>query len=205
MKRIVRFAAGLGLAALSTSALASVDQIPGGPCTLDGDRGLTERDIYRIEHLTSARTGGIAAALGAESAEDRATVSNIFSGGLYPIAAMPEGTYKCRTIKLGGMSDLVVYQWFKCEVSSGNGVLTLRKVTGSQNFTGTLEPAGSGLLFKGALSYGYETTAKRYGDDPERDQVGCVTKDFEDGTSFVLELPYPVFESLHDVIELRRE
>ena len=204
MKRPDRLAASLALVLATSPALASVEQIPGGPCTIPTDAGLTDRDTYRIEHLASARTAGLAAALKAESADDRAAVSSLFEAGLSPIVSMPEGDYRCRTLKLGGMSDLVVYAWFTCAVAAEAGGLTIRKTTGSQNFSGALVPAGSGLLYTGVLVYGDENAAKPYGSDPERDQVGCVTKDFEDGSGFVLELPYPQFESVFDVIELRR-
>lgn len=205
MTRFSRLAACLFANLLPTASPASVEQILGGPCTVPADSGLTDRDLYRVEHLTSSRTGGLAAALKAESAPDRAIISGLFEAGLSPIASMPEGSYQCRTLKMGGLSDLVVYQWFTCEVGNQEGALTIRKVSGSQNFVGTLTPAGAGLLYKGVLTYGDEAEAKPYGSDPERDQVGCVTKDFEDGSSFVLELPYPVFESQHDVIELKRQ
>ncbi len=198
-------AAAIALSVLASPTLASVEQIVGGPCTVPDDAGLTDRDVYRIEHLVSSRTGGLAEAMRAESSADRAAVSMLFQNGLYPVAAMPEGQYQCRTIKLGGISELVVYQWFACEVTRARDTLTLSKTTGSQRFEGTLVPAGSGLLYRGALTYGYETTPVAYGDDAKRDQVGCVTKDAEDGTHFVLELPYPVFESRHDVIELVRK
>lgn len=204
IRQALAVVAALAFLTPSASALASVAQIPGGPCTLPGDHGLSERDVYRIEHLTSARTGGLAAAMRSDNAEDRQTVSALYEAGLHPVSSLPEGAYQCRTIKLGGISDLVVYQWFNCEVGAEDGVLMLRKVTGSQNFSGTLEPAGAGFLFKGALTYGYEDAYVRYGEDATRDQVGCLTRDFEDGSNFILELPYPQFESLHDVIVLRK-
>lgn len=193
------------LLALPSAAEAGVAQIAGSACSPIAEMQLTDRDTYRIEHLTSSRTAGLAEALRAESAEDRASVSELFSNGLYPISDMPEGDYQCRTIKLGGLSEVVVYQWFTCEISRADGVLHIAKTSGSQNFSGTLTPAGSGLLYRGALTYGYETEATGYGENAERDQVGCVTKDAEDGMHFVLELPYPVFESRHDVIELVRK
>lgn len=196
--------ASLLLAALSTTSLASVEQIAGTPCTLDGDHDLTESDQYRINHLFTARTMGLAQAMRAENADDRAYVSDMFQAGLYPVSFMPAGLYRCRTIKLGGLSDLIIYQWFECAVGADeDGTLTLRKTTGSQNFVGTLQPAGAGLLFRGAGHYGYEDDTRRYGDDEERNEVGCLTKDAEDGTRFVLEEPFPQFESLHDIIELQ--
>ena len=205
MSPLKSLAACLALAGLATPAVASVEQIAGNPCTVPSDAALTDRDAYRIEHLVSSRTAGLAEALRADSIEDRTGLSRLFENGLAPISIMPEGAYQCRTIKLGGISELTVYQWFTCEVTPSGDGLTLSKTSGSQNFTGTLTQAGDGLLYKGTLRYGYEDRPVAYGADPERDQIGCVTKDAEDGTHFVLELPYPVFESRHDVIELVRK
>ena len=80
--------------------------------------------------------------------------------------------------------------------------MILRKTSGSQRFFGLLSQAGNGLTYRGALSYGYETELMSYGDDEERNQVGCLSQIADEAGHLVLELPEPIFESAHDVIEL---
>ncbi len=82
--------------------------------------------------------------------------------------------------------------------------MVIRKTSGSQRFLGFLSEAGDSLAYRGALSYGYEEQMKLYGQDNERNQVGCLSAVDPDMNHFVLELPEPVFESFHDVIELKR-
>lgn len=168
------------------------------------DIDLSERDAVRLAQLEQSRLRGLSASLLGESAEERSAVAAIFSDGLAPPdpGALP-GRYECRTIKLGGLLPLIVYGWFRCEIGEdAGGSFSIAKVTGSQNFTGTLFPgeAGSGLIFRGASHYGDEGP-RDYGDDPERDEVGCFSA--AGNGHFVLELPFPVLESAHDVIEFR--
>jgi len=198
----VTLAIGLALA-LVQPALAA-EQVSGEPCLASDSMGLTARDQYRISHLSASRTQGLAEALRAGNSKDRGDVSALFADGLAPLSEVKQGKYQCRTIKLGGNLPLVVYQWFSCEISQEDGALTLRKLTGSQNFFGTLVPAGPGYLYKGALHYGYEREVTLYGTTKDRDQVGCLVNASANGSRLVLELPMPVFESQHDVIELRR-
>jgi len=200
----MKWTLAIGLvAAMAGPAAAAVEQISGEPCAATVAMGLTERDEYRISHLTTSRTQGLAEAMRSDTARDRDLLAEMFAGGLSPLGRVATGKYQCRTIKLGGNVPLVVYQRFSCEIGQEDATYTLRKLTGSQNFFGTLTPAGAGFLYKGALNYGYEKQVVAYGTNKDRDQVGCLTKDYEDGGRLLLELPMPVFESRHDVIELK--
>ena len=112
---------------------------------------------------------------------------------------MPAGDYRCRTIKMGGGVPLTVYGFFACEVDeAADGYQAILKTSGSQRFSGTLTPSAGGLFYLGALNYADEDPIA-YGVNAERDQVGCL---YRSGDSYVLELPSPQFESVHDVIEL---
>ena len=201
LRRTVRpLAAAAAAFAMGSTVLADVPTLSGTPCVVSEGLGLSERDTFRLENLMTSRTRGFAGALRAENGEDRAVVSGLFQAGLAPVAAIPEGRYQCRTIKMGGIGPLVVYGWFQCEITAGDAGLRIEKLTGSQRLSGRLTPAGEGLAYRGALHYSHEEP--RDHGNAEFDQVGCLTKQFEDGGSFVLELPMPVFESEHDIIEL---
>lgn len=167
--------------------------------------GLSEDDQSRLVNLDISRTRGLGAAMRSESVDDRAVVAELFEPGVpYASATLVAGAYACRTLKLGGNLPLVVYSWFSCEITEeGDGTFAIRKLTGSQNFAGTLFPAGSGFAFKGASYYGYEDGTIQYGDDPERNEVGCLSAVTKENKHFVLEFPFPKLESFHDVIELR--
>ena len=169
-----------------------------------GDLGVTEDDASRLENLFISRTRGLAAAITGENADEREVASTLFESGLAPVTEeLLPGRYQCRTIKMGGISQLIVYDWFQCEIQPEEAVYTIRKITGSQNFFGILRPQGGVYTYQGASTYGYEDQVRMYGDDEERNQVGCLSAVTKDNRHFVLELPFPRLESFHDVIELR--
>jgi len=47
-----------------------------------------------------------------DSAADRAALSALFAPGGEALAAIPDGKYRCRTLKLGGLLPLTVYDYF---------------------------------------------------------------------------------------------
>jgi hypothetical protein len=171
------------------------------PCGVPKSSEVSERDARRIAGLEWSRVRGLAAALTGESAEDRQTVSGLYSGGLEPAVKLPEGDYRCRTIKLGSFSPLLVYQFFDCTIEASDEGYTIRKPTGSQRFVGTLTPSGDGFFYRGALYYSYESPIA-YDGNSEHDQVGCLFRVSADRLSYVLEMPSPHFSSDHDIIVL---
>ncbi len=177
-------------------------------CEIPKRMDLSVRDVTRLARLEISRSQGLAAALVAENSGERAVVSALFADDFTPIkdSGALIGGYKCRTIKMGGILPLTVYGWFACEINVEEGTLTIAKTSGSQRFFGLLFAAGNGLAYRGALHYGYETGLKfpYYGDDEERDQVGCLSALDSGATRLVLELPMPYYESVHDVIEMVR-
>lgn len=188
------------VAALSMPALSS------DSCGVPESFGLSEEDASRLENLDTSRTRGLGAALRATDSNERAVVADLFEHGVAPVDQdLLVGKYQCRTIKMGGNLPLVVYRWFRCEINQEDATYTLRKITGSQNFFGVLEPAGSGYAYKGAGHYGYEDSVRFYGDDVDRNQVGCLSAVTKGQKHFMLELPFPRVESVHDVIEFKPE
>jgi len=119
--------------------------------------------------------------------------------------ALPDGTYRCRTIKLGaksaGMLPYIAYPAFACRVGHDGPRQLFAKVSGSQRPVGALYPDGQlRSIFLGTLVLGDERRALVYGQDRERDVVGFV--EHIGDRRWRLVLPAPAFESLVDVIEL---
>jgi hypothetical protein len=118
------------------------------------------------------------------------------------------GSYRCRTIKLGGMARAVVYSWFHCRVRAYAGGLVFEKLNGSQHMAGRLYADGGSYVYLG-VSWVKGEQPHRYSGNGDSvgaratpdDQIGRLT-----ATSYGarLEFPYPVQESTFDVIEMRR-
>jgi hypothetical protein len=125
-------------------------------------------------------------------------------------ASSLDGSWRCRTIKLGGMEAVKIYSWFSCRISGDAGEMHFAKLSGTQRMSGTLYPDSSGgLVYLGASSvkgepvHHYSGPGQSVGaaSTPD-DQIGLLTAT---GTNTArIELPYPVQESTLDVIELKR-
>lgn len=171
-----------------------------GSCVPDG-LNLSAKDFSRLATIDQSRIKGMAEAMLGEDPAERDTVSKLYHQGIGAPKVVPAGDYRCRTIKLGGISALVSYRYFDCRITKEGSHLKLEKLTGSQRFTGHLTMQESGVAFKGAGHYGYEEP-RNYGDDESRNKVGCLFESLGQPGSLLLELPSPQFESTHDVIEL---
>ena len=168
---------------------------------------LTPADRERIGGYDRVRAEAIRDAARGEPA-DRAVLERVLAGAPVPIGAdtLP-GRWRCRTVKVGAKGDLlplVVYPDFDCRISAlPGGGLRFEKLTGSQRTAGTLHPFDRDRLgYAGSSWYGYEKGPKPYGADAERDEVGLLVRVGPDRLR--LELPSPRYESLFDIIELRR-
>jgi len=119
---------------------------------------------------------------------------------------IPNGMYRCRTIKLGtraeGMLSYIAYAPFSCRVRAEQGIQGFAKLTGSQRQMGLIFP-GDALrqVFLGTLLLGDETRSMQYGRDRERDVAGFVERIGPNRWRLIL--PRPHFESDLDVLELR--
>ncbi|MHA6299492.1 DUF4893 domain-containing protein [Devosia sp. CAU 1758] len=182
-----------------TAALAMLPMVMPLACEVPSDASITQFDGDRMTGFDAARTRGIGEALLADNAEERAIVAGLFAPGNMPISAIPDGPYRCRTIKLGGLLPLVSYPFFDCAISHNGKVI--EKLSGSQRFKGQLLPTNDAIFYWGALHYGDERPFA-YEADAERSQVGCLYKVDGKPVRYRLELPFPRFESTHDVIEL---
>ncbi len=136
--------------------------------------------------------------------------------GVIDPAAMPTsesaltGAWRCRTIKMGGITPSVVYAWFNCRIADRGGHLFFQKVTGSQRTQGWLYPNGDGtFVYLGASSVGPEKPHTYSGNGATAgaaatpdDQIGVLSAIGERRAR--IEMPYPLQESTFDVIELKR-
>ncbi|MBD8066501.1 DUF4893 domain-containing protein [Devosia sp. PTR5] len=181
-----------GMMAMPLQALAAGCFVPKSVSISDSDRD-------RLEQSASTTARALGEALLSTSPDDRAILARLFASGVETTDAISEGTYRCRTLKLGGLLPLTVYGFFQCRISDGGR--TIEKLTGSQRFSGALTPGGDGLTYVGSLHYGDEQPG-RYGADEERNQVGCLHRISGDVPRYRLDLPQPRFESTMDVIEI---
>ena len=170
-------------------------------------------DVQRLSLLSESRAKGLLEAANGNPS-DVAAARSILSAGV--VSASPSrltGTWRCRTIKLGGLTPTIVYSWFKCRISDRGGQLLFEKTSGSQRTSGTLYPDGGGFVYLGASYVHYNganekppaysgTGAAAGASQTPDDQIGLLSLTY-DGRAR-LELPYPVQESTFDVIELKR-
>ncbi|MGD9738739.1 MAG: DUF4893 domain-containing protein [Bauldia sp.] len=199
----MRLPTSLLLAALVAVPASSLAQTP--PAEWVADKTwqaiVTPFDADRLLNMAETRAGALQeAAVAADFAEvvELADAPTAYSG-LDDIL----GVWRCRTIKLGGLLPLTIYSYFACEIGRDANGYFIAKTTGSQRFTGRLylgDMPGE-LVFVGAGHYTGEQPLA-YDADPERNEVG-VLRQLGPGW-LVLELPKPIFESNHDLIEFVR-
>jgi hypothetical protein len=119
------------------------------------------------------------------------------------------GNWRCRQIKLGGMTSTMVYdQWFRCNIRPFHGGLLLQKMDGSQRLVGGLFPENGAWVYLGASSARGEPYHNYSGASPALggqvtpdDQIGLLTGIGDNHLR--LEIP-AVQESLLDVVEFKK-
>lgn len=167
-------------------------------------------DKKRIAALGEARVKALGEAKSGSGAGDASAIDSALGWqGHAPSASELAGSWRCRTIKLGGITPYVVYSWFNCRIYNRGGGLFFEKTSGSQRTAGYLYPGDSGLVYLGASSvvgepphaYSGNGASGGAGATPD-DQIGLLTA--KSGNHARLEMPYPVQESTFDVIELQR-
>ena len=151
-----------------------------------------------VEALAKARAGGHGAAIAAEGAL-------LDPDAALGAAAIPNGDYRCRVIKLGakrpGLLDYVAYPAFNCRIRQEGRLQRFTKVNGSQRPVGMIFPGDTmRQVFLGTLVLGDELRAMQYGRDPDRDLAAFVER--IGPARWRMVLPRPAFESTLDVIEL---
>ncbi|MBS0470228.1 MAG: DUF4893 domain-containing protein [Proteobacteria bacterium] len=167
-------------------------------------------DQQRLAQLGEAKQKALAEAHAGSGSGDASAIDAVLGPASHaPSASEVLGSWRCRTIKLGGITPYVVYSWFNCRISQRGGGLFLEKTSGSTRTAGFLYPDDGALVYLGASyvtgepphAYSGNGASAGAGATPD-DQIGVLTA--IDGNHLRLEMPYPVQESTYDVLELRR-
>jgi len=179
------------------------------PATAGWQEQASPADAQRLAKLDESRAKALDEASAAPPADLAIIDSVLHAQPVDASAGALEGDWRCRTIKLGGMTPDMIYGWFRCRVSMKGGAPYFEKLSGSQRTSGLLYPEGGGFVYLGA-SYvtgekphaytgsGAQTGATATPDD----QIGLLSL-LADGRARI-EFPYPLQESTFDVIELKR-
>jgi hypothetical protein len=167
-------------------------------------------DIDRLAHLNDARDHALAEARQRGGKGDYRVIEKILGPEAH---AVPEqalyGNWRCRQIKLGGMSGYYVFDWFKCRISKTGGGIWFEK-NGTQRMAGYLYPQEGMWVYLGAQSakgeslHRYSGRAASAGSEinPD-DQIGVLVGIGDNHLR--LDLPSPgTQESDFDTIELVR-
>jgi Domain of unknown function (DUF4893) len=170
----------------------------------------SKADQQRLASLGDAKQKGLAEAHAGAGAGDASAIDSALGAESHaPSAGEIVGSWRCRTIKLGGRTPYVVYSWFNCRISNRGGGLYFEKTSGSQRTNGFLYPGDGGFVYLGASSvtgeppHAYSGSGASAGASATPDdQIGILTAISANHAR--LELPYPVLESTFDVIELKR-
>ncbi|AZO29677.1 DUF4893 domain-containing protein [Mesorhizobium sp. M1B.F.Ca.ET.045.04.1.1] len=174
------------------------------PAHADGEvqKLITAADKARLDKYGETRK----AALEEAKVGDPAEVRELDALLSKPLVAFSDkdltGNWKCRTIKAGGISPLVIYGWFKCKVSDDGSGWRLQKISGSQRTTGRFFDDGEKrAIYLGSFSVN-DDKAKPYGSGAESDQIGYAFRN--SATEWRIEFPAPYYESKLDIMELKR-
>jgi hypothetical protein len=165
----------------------------------------SETDRERLRDWRTAFTGALGAATRAGHAADIAREGVLLQPDAALGGPLPNGTYRCRVIKLGakseGLLDYVSYPPFTCRVIQQGTLQSFAKLTGSQRQVGLIFPYDAvRQVFLGTLVLGDERAAMQYGQDETRNVAAFVER--VGPSRWRLVMPRPHFESQLDVMEL---
>ncbi len=174
------------------------------PALADGEiqKLITPADKARLDKFDETRKAALAEA----TAGNPADVKQLDALLAKPLVSFSDkdltGNWKCRTIKAGGLSPLVIYGWFKCKVSDDGSGWRLEKVSGSQRTKGRFfDDRDKRAIYLGSASVNNDA-AKPYGSGPQTDQVGYVFRN--SASEWRIEFPAPYYESKLDIMEFKR-
>ncbi len=192
---------------IPTSLVAAFFLAAGFACPLAAHAGWQDRvspaDLDRLSHLSEIRDAALANA--GHGVADRVMRAE---GRTVPASALT-GNWRCRQIKLGGMTQVMAYdRWFTCSIRPVRDGLLLEKMGGSQRLAGLLFADNGAWIYVGASRVRGEPRHNYSGASPALgasvtpdDQVGLLTGIGDNHLR--LEIP-AVQESLLDVVEFAR-
>ena len=178
------------------------------PVLADWRQQASPADIDRLAQLATIRADALHAAESWRGQGDLGALRRVMApeGRTVPARAML-GNWRCREMKLGGISPYMVYKdWFRCSIRAVHGGLMFRKLTGTQRTSGFLYPQDGAWIYLGASSAKNEPRHSYSGRAPSLgaavtpdDQIGVLAG--IGNNHLRLEIP-ATQESLLDVIEL---
>jgi hypothetical protein len=165
-------------------------------------------DAKRLSLLDEARQKALSEAA---SAPDAGVIHAVLDRQAVSVSADAlRGSWRCRTIKIGGMTPDVVYSWFHCRIHESGEGLVFEKISGSQRLSGELYPNESGgyvllgaVSVKGEKAHIYSGNGASAGAMATPDDAAGILESTGAGSARI-EFPYPVQESTFDVVELKR-
>jgi hypothetical protein len=167
-------------------------------------------DKGRLAALGEAKQKALGEAKSGAGTGDASAIDAVLGPASHaPAPGEVAGSWRCRTLKLGGVTPYVVYSWFNCHIAMRGGGLWLEKTSGSTRTAGYLYPGDGGMVYLGAASvigepqhvYSGNGASAGAAATPD-DQIGILTA--IGANHLRLEMPYPVQESTFDVLELKR-
>jgi hypothetical protein len=181
---------------LAGTAAAFADGVLASKMSAADKQRLAGFDATLSEALAEARAGA--------SMADKTVLEEALAGKPLPFAEGFDatGSWRCRTLKLGGTLPLTIYPWFKCRISDDGAGWMLEKLTGSQRTKGFFYTAGEDRLVYLGAGHVADEKARRYGDDPKEDQVAYAER--RGPNRIILLFPAPHYESKLDILVLER-
>lgn len=164
---------------------------------------ITDADRERLAQFDATKSEAVEIARAEGSQADVATLDTILSAEAIPFSDFDmTGDWQCRTIKLAGPAELVVYGWFRCKVTDDGSGWRLQKLSGSQRTTGRFfTESDTRLTYLGAGTVN-DDAAPDYGAGPDSDQAGYAIRTGE--SEWHIEFPAPRYESKFDILQFRR-
>lgn len=180
------------------------------PSLADWRQEISPYDRDRLAHFADSRASGLEEVDSGASQADRNVIHGVLDPGVRPISAQElTGTWRCRLMKLGGLAPAIVYTWHTCRFRDTPNGLFFEKVTGTQRFSGYADPEGQHFILLAGMSvrdeeqHPYSGSGRGFGANATpNDYVGVVSAIGSNHAR--IEFPYPVIESVFDVIELQR-
>ncbi|QRF66919.1 DUF4893 domain-containing protein [Ponticoccus alexandrii] len=194
-------------------ALAIAALVLAAPVTAKDTASLRPADEARMAALDAHFGAAMRQALAGGAPQDIAVLAQAMAGSAGPVTGLA-GEWRCRTLKLGEISPLVVYGNFDCRITeAGPGRWEMQKLTGSQHTEGAIVAGPEGTLTYYGVGYVEGGPAVDYSALPPDDQTavepgqtvaqpGIVEQVSETHTRVLF--PDPILESRFDILYLTR-
>jgi len=180
------------------------------PVLANWQQEISPYDSQRLAGISESRARGLAAVDSGASPIDSNAIHGVLDPAGSAISAQQlTGNWRCRLMKLGGLTPAIVYGWQTCRFRSTPNGLFFEKVTGTQRLSGYADPDGdrfvllAGMTVRNDGQRGYSGGSRGFGaPSTPTDQVGVISA-IGSGRARI-EFPFPILESDFDVIELQR-